>query len=234
MPHGMCLLWQPNLLALHVLSDAAIAISYYTIPFALIYFAIRRRDLAFRTIFVLTGAFILACGTTHVMGVVTLWYPAYWLDGIIKAITALVSIATAWAMWQAMPAALALPSTAQLERANGLLEHEIRERQRAESALLDANVGLETRVAARTAELEAEVAQRRRTEETLRASEERWRTVFETAAVGIATVGRDLRFMEANPTFQQMVGYTGDELNEMTVGDLTHRDDRADAQSSSI
>src|SRR5271166_5839362 len=230
MPHGMCLLWQPTLLALHVLSDSTIAVAYYTIPFALIYFTSRRQDLAFRPIFVLTGAFILACGTTHVMGVVTLWYPAYWLDGTIKLITALVSIGTAVAMWWAMPSALALPSTEQLAKANGLLEQEIRERQRAESALLDANVGLETRVAARTAELEAEVAQRRRTEETLRASEERWRTVFETAAVGIATVGRDLRFMEANPTFQQMVGYTGDELNEMTVGDLTHRDDRADAQ----
>src|SRR5271166_6674748 len=163
----MCLLWQPNLLALHVLSDAAIAMAYYTIPFALIYFASRRRDLAFRAIFVLTGAFILACGTTHVMGVVTLWFPAYWLDGTIKLITALVSIGTAVAMWWAMPSALALPSTEQLAKANGLLEHEIGERQRAELALRHANIGLETRVAARTAELEAEVAQRRRTEETL-------------------------------------------------------------------
>jgi len=231
MPHGMCLLWQPTLLALHVLSDSTIAVAYYTIPFALIYFTSRRQDLAFRPIFVLTGAFILACGTTHVMGVVTLWYPAYWLDGTIKLITALVSIGTAVAMWWAMPSALALPSTEQLAKANGLLEHEIGERQRAELALRHANIGLETRVAARTAELEAEVAQRRRTEETLRASEERWRTVFETAAVGIATVGCNLRFMAANPAFQSMVGYTEDELNGMTVRDLTHEDDRADTQN---
>src|SRR3954449_1084807 len=88
-PHGVCLLWQPELLWLHVLSDVTIALSYYTIPFALIYFVSKRRDLAFRGIFVLTGSFILACGTTHVMGVLTLWYPLYWLDATIKLATAL-------------------------------------------------------------------------------------------------------------------------------------------------
>jgi hypothetical protein len=72
-PHGFCLAWEPGLLGLHVISDAVIAISYYTIPFALLYFISRRRDLAFRGLFALSGAFILACGTTHIMGVVTLW-----------------------------------------------------------------------------------------------------------------------------------------------------------------
>src|ERR1700730_12371410 len=153
-PHGVCLLWQPGLLWLHVISDATIAIAYFTIPFALIYFISRRQDLAFRGIFLLTGAFILACGTTHVTGVVTLWYPAYWLDGTIKLATALVSIGTAYAMWHAMPLALALPSTAQLEKANSQLAHEIGERQRAGLALRDVNAELERRVAARTGELE--------------------------------------------------------------------------------
>ena len=50
-PHGVCLLWQPGLLWLHVLSDATIAIAYYTIPLALVYFVSRRHDLAFRGIF---------------------------------------------------------------------------------------------------------------------------------------------------------------------------------------
>jgi hypothetical protein len=106
----MCLLWQPELLWLHVLSDATIAIAYFTISFALVYFVSRRHDLVFRGIFVMTGAFILACCTTHVMGVVTLWYPAYWLDGLIKLLTAWVSIGTSYLMWRAMPLALALPS----------------------------------------------------------------------------------------------------------------------------
>jgi PAS domain-containing protein len=116
----------------------------------------------------------------------TLWYPDYWLDGMVKLFTAVVSIFTAAAMWWVMPKALALPSMAQLDDANRRLQHEIGQRQRAEAALRDANTALEQRVAARTAELEGEVAQRRRTEETLRSSEHRWRSMFEASAVGIA------------------------------------------------
>src|SRR3979411_970464 len=98
-PHGLSLLWEPELLWLHLISDSVVAIAYYTIPFALIYFISKRRDLAFRGIFALTGAFILDCGRTNVMGVLTLWYPAYWLDGMVKLFTAVISIGTAIAMW---------------------------------------------------------------------------------------------------------------------------------------
>jgi PAS domain S-box-containing protein len=230
-PHGVCLLWEPGLLWLLVLSDAVIAIAYYTIPFALIYFLSRRHDLAFRGIFLLTGIFILACGTTHVMDVVTLWYPDYWLDGIIKLFTAAVSAATAYAMWRAMPAALALPSTERLERANTSLAHEIGQRQRAEAALRDANAELERRVTVRTAELEAEVAQRRRTEETLRASEERWRGMFEASAVGIALTDENQRFVTANEAFQRMLGYTQEQLRSLGPVEITHEDDRQATQA---
>ena len=70
-PHGLCLAWQPELIALHVGSDAAIALAYYSIPFALIYFVWKRADFVFPSIFLLSGAFILACGTTHAMSIVT-------------------------------------------------------------------------------------------------------------------------------------------------------------------
>ena len=227
-PHGFCLAWEPVLLWLHVVSDSVVALAYYTIPFAILYFMARRQDLAFRSIFALTGTFILACGTTHVMDVVTLWYPVYWLDGIIRAFTALVSIGTAAVIWLVMPKALALPSTAQLEEANRRLQHEIGERERADAALRDANAELEQRVALRTAELESEVAQRRRTEEILRASEQRWRSMFEGSAVGIALTDRNRRFVAANEAFQRMVGYGEEELCALGPVDITHEDDRAE------
>jgi PAS domain S-box-containing protein len=137
-----------------------------------------------------------------------------------------VSIFTAAAMWWVMPEALALPSTAQLEEANGRLQHEIGERESAEAALRDANAELERRVAARTAELEGEVAQRRRTEDTLRASEQRWRSMFEASAVGIALTDENRRFVAANLAFQKMIGYTAEELSDLGPVEITYEDDR--------
>src|SRR5712675_719215 len=230
MPHGMCFLWQPELIALHVASDSAIALAYYSIPIALIYFVNKRTDLAFPTIFVLTGLFILACGTTHIMGVWTLWNPDYRLDGGIKAVTALLSIGTAIAIWKGMPLALALPSTAQLEQANKALGDEIGHRQRAEAALREGNAELERRVAERTANLQEEVVRRRGTEATLRASEARGRSMFEASAVGIAVMDQDNRFTAANEAFQRMIGYTGEELKSLGPLDITHEDDRETAQ----
>src|SRR5438270_13606877 len=91
MPHGMCFLWDPAVLWLNVIADALIAICYYAIPFVLFRFARQRKDLAFHWIFVAFGAFILACGTTHVLGIWTVWHGTYRLEGVVKALTAIAS-----------------------------------------------------------------------------------------------------------------------------------------------
>jgi PAS domain S-box-containing protein len=128
-PHGFCLLWEPGLVWLHALSDLGIGIAYFTIPMALAVFARRRRDLVFRPLFWLFAAFILLCGTGHLFDVLTLWVPAYWADGLVKAATAIVSIITAVGLWWLLPDALAFPSPAQLRAANAaLLESEARYR----------------------------------------------------------------------------------------------------------
>lgn len=110
MPHGACFLWLPSILWLHVISDAIIALSYFTIPFALLYFIKKRSDLAFPLVFILFGAFILLCGITHIIGIWTIWQPAYWIYGFVKLATAFVSIATALIVWRLMPVLLELPS----------------------------------------------------------------------------------------------------------------------------
>ena len=92
LPHGVCFLWDETLLLLHVVSDSLIALAYFSIPVALIVFVRRRKDLAFSWIFCLFATFILAYRTTHIMGVWTIWKPAYWLDGVIKALTATVAL----------------------------------------------------------------------------------------------------------------------------------------------
>jgi signal transduction histidine kinase len=120
-PHGFCLLWNPTLIWTYAVSDIGIGIAYFTIPLALAIFVQRRRDLVFRPIFWLFVGFILLCGASHWLDVLTLWVPAYGLEGIVKAATAVVSLITAVALWWQMPQALALPSPAQLREANSAL-----------------------------------------------------------------------------------------------------------------
>ena len=134
-PHGHCYLWKPGLVWLHIVSDSLIAISYYSIPLTLLYFVRKREDLPFNWIFQLFGAFIIACGTTHVMEIWTLWHPIYWVSGALKAITAMISVYTAVMLVPLVPKALALPSPAQLEATNLKLQQVLSDRIKAESAL---------------------------------------------------------------------------------------------------
>ncbi|MBD2465060.1 PAS domain S-box protein [Oscillatoria sp. FACHB-1407] len=132
-PHGHCYLWKPELLWLHILSDGWIALAYYSIPITLVIFVRKRQDLPFDWVFLLFGAFIVACGTTHLLEIWTLWHPTYWLSGFVKSITALVSVSTAVLLIPLVPKALALPSPALLEVTNRELEREIAERRKSEA-----------------------------------------------------------------------------------------------------
>jgi signal transduction histidine kinase len=152
-PHGHCYLWLPEILWLHVISDALITLAYYSIPLALIYLVHKRRDLSYGWMVAMFGAFILLCGTTHVMNLWTVWHGTYRLEGLVKLLTAVVSVATAVALWPLIPTLIALPSPLQLAQANRALQAQIVERQQAEEALRRAHDELEMRVAARTREL---------------------------------------------------------------------------------
>ncbi|KQP30810.1 ATPase [Methylobacterium sp. Leaf104] len=138
-PHGICLLWRPELIWTHVVSDAIIALAYFTIPIALGVFVTRRRDLVFGWMFWAFALFILACGTTHVFEIWTLWVPDYAAEAAVKAVTAAASIVTAILLWVLLPRALALPSPAQLRTANAELLARVRERDEALAALHEAH-----------------------------------------------------------------------------------------------
>jgi signal transduction histidine kinase/CheY-like chemotaxis protein len=120
-PHGFCLLWQPGLIWTYALSDSGIGLAYFSIPIALGVIARRRQDLVFRPLLLLFAAFILLCGATHWLDVLTLWSPIYGVQAAVKATTAVVSIFTAIALWKLMPAALSLPSPSQFREANAAL-----------------------------------------------------------------------------------------------------------------
>jgi PAS domain S-box-containing protein len=187
-PHGHCYLWQPALVWLNISSDALIAIAYYSIPITLLYFVKRRQDLPFHWIFLLFSAFIIACGTTHLMEVWTLWHPTYWLAGSLKALTAMVSVFTAIKLIPIIPSALAIPSPAQLEQANHALQVQISERLAIETELRHYQTQLEELVSDRTAQL---AASNRQMEDLLNREQEA-RAQAENAKAEIQTYAEQL------------------------------------------
>lgn len=132
LPHGYCFTWTPALLWSIVIADTSIALAYFSIPLAIVSY-VRRRKAAFpHGIAWLFCAFIFACGITHVMDVWTVWRPDYGLQAIAKILTALVSVATAIALWPLIPKALKIPSVDQLQGVIASLEAEVQRRITAE------------------------------------------------------------------------------------------------------
>ncbi len=113
-PRWHCGSWSDEEGWLHILSDAAIWGAYTAIPIVIGYFVLRRRDVPFPRIFWLFGAFIFACGTTHLLEAIIFWHPIYRIAGLVKLFTAVVSWATIVALVQVTPQALRLPGLAKL------------------------------------------------------------------------------------------------------------------------
>ncbi|MBC7970768.1 MAG: PAS domain S-box protein [Verrucomicrobia bacterium] len=231
-PHGHCYLWKPSLVWLHLVSDSLIALAYYSIPLTLFYFVRKRQDLPFSWIFLLFATFIVSCGTTHILEIWTLWYPTYWLSGGVKAITAIVSLLTAYMLVPLVPQALALPSPAQLEQANQALQTQIQRRSHIETELRQAQNQLEQRVQERTAalihaneQLQHEISDRKAIEAELRKREERFSTLFNgmedwVLVYHLTPDHQPGQLIEVNEQACQRLGYTRQELLTMSVVDL--------------
>ena len=103
MPHGMCIRWTTPLVGLHVVSDVFITAAYTMIPLMLAYVAIKRRDFKYTPVFWLFASFIICCGLTHAIGAWNFFHTAYWLEGFVLALTAFVSVGTAFALLPLLP-----------------------------------------------------------------------------------------------------------------------------------
>lgn len=155
MPHGYCFRWNPSLLWLFVISNVVTALSYFSIPLALGFFAYKRKDVSFKWILPLFSAFIFACGLTHVLSVVTIWNPVYGLSAIAEALTAIVSVITAVLLWPLIPKALRIPTPSSLLLVNKKLEAEILYHKKTKVQLSQLNTELDRLVELRTRELQA-------------------------------------------------------------------------------
>ncbi len=104
MPHSFCYLGNTTLITTHMVSDLLIGLSYVVISLTLLYLVRSSGGaIPFHWMFLAFGTFIIACGATHFMEVVTLWVPAYWFSAYVKVVTAAASVATAIALPLAMP-----------------------------------------------------------------------------------------------------------------------------------
>ncbi len=205
LPHGYCILWRPDILALHVVSDLLIAVSYFSIPLAIIVFIVRRKDLepAHRRIALLFGVFILGCGLTHVMGAVVFWWPAYVLDGAIKAFTAIASVMTSVVLWVMLPRLLLIPSPRALAQANARLEEEIVARRAALDELQSIRTSLESQVETRTRESAANAA--------------RLAAVLETVPDAMVIIDEVGSVQSLSATAERLFGYASREIAGQNV-----------------
>jgi PAS domain S-box-containing protein len=208
-PHGICLLWEPELIWLHVVSDAVIAMAYFSIPFALAIFVSKRRDLRFGWVYWSFGIFILACGLTHILSIYTLWVPVYGIEGLVKAATAVASIVTAGMLWPLLPKLLAIPSPFELRQAQEALKEEESKGRDSEQLL----------------------QQFRQTQQALRESMVRLTAVVETAVDGFILIDARGRILLFNPACERLFGYSADEVFHENVKMLmpqtysSHHDD---------
>lgn len=95
MPHGHCYLWKPELVWLMVASNFLIGLSYVSISSTLGYIVRKIKHLPFQGLFLAFGLFIITCGLTHFIDILTVWHPYYWVDATMRAICAISSVVTA-------------------------------------------------------------------------------------------------------------------------------------------
>ena len=128
-PSGQAFVGQPEVLWTHIVSDALIALTYFLILIALISFVRNRAGLSRRGTFALFGFFVFACAVIHLMEIWSIWHGTFRLFGFVKAITGVAGIGTAVLLLKAIPDALSLPSSEELNVARSLLEGEKTDRE---------------------------------------------------------------------------------------------------------
>ncbi len=194
--------WSPALGWLHIVSDTLIFCAYTSIPLGLLWFASRRPNVPLLPLLVLFSAFIFSCGLTHLFEAVIFWWPIYPAAGVMKGLTALISLVTAVVLVALLPKALAIPDLVRLN-------HELVESSTAREAiarnLTEKNQTLEL----------AEVA--------LRDQKERLRLALESSHLGLWDWRIDGGEVTADPLFWTLLGHPADGPSALPMQQwLTH------------
>lgn len=98
--------------------------AYFSIPVVMLFIIKKRKEQKFKGIVVLFALFILSCGLTHIFSIYTIWNGNYGLHGILKAITAVISALTAFVLYRSIEKIVSIPTPAELQKAQSLVEKE--------------------------------------------------------------------------------------------------------------
>jgi len=216
----------PLLMMVMAFANALIAISYASIPFFLIVFIRKRKDIPFTWVIFLFGLFILACGTTHFVHIMGLWWQVNWWQAAVDSLCAVISLATAVAVWPVLPRLLAIPSPAQLKAVNSELQKEKDRLVATQVELEQSYAGVEHRIEDATQELlmaniqlKKEIHERKQTESALLESEAKYRSLVHNMEIGIVVHAPDTSVIYANPMASQLLGLTPDQMEGKTAVD---------------
>lgn len=130
-PRWYCGQWTDFHGWLYIASDLAIWAAYFAIPVFIFFFLQKKKDIPLPKIFWLFMAFILLCGTTHLIDASMFWWPGYRINALFRFITAVVSWVTVFSLVSIFPEAVKL-------KTSGDFEKEIEERKRVEEELRQA------------------------------------------------------------------------------------------------
>jgi chemotaxis family two-component system sensor kinase Cph1 len=135
-PRWHCGYWSDFHGWLYIVSDLAIWLSYFLIPVIILnYFAKKRKAIKFHKVYFLFAAFILLCGVTHFLDASMFWVPMYRLNALVRLITAVASLLTAYYLIRILP-------QASQQKGSLELETEIQRRILAERRLEEVNTSL--------------------------------------------------------------------------------------------
>lgn len=225
-PHRLIYL-EPRLLWTNASADGVIALAYVVIAASLAVLVYRAgKRIPFSWMLVAFGEFLVAGALTHLIEVVVIWKPAYWLLTAVKVLTAVASAATAVLLPLTIPKAISLLESVEaaedrkrrLQEVKNVLQTQLETRSHDVQALAQ-------QIAARNRELAI-------ANHALACSEERYRVAFEAAAVGFSEVSLDGRWLRVNDRFCSILGYTPEELASLQVQDVTYPEDRQVDQES--
>jgi PAS domain S-box-containing protein len=140
--------WQQDVVALHAVSDAIIAVSYLAIASGILWVLLHRLHLSRgqRTLGWLLCLFMLICAAIHSADVLSLWQPMYGAQGLVKAGGALASVVTIAFMFPLLPDIVKLPSAQQVIDANERLQQELAAHNETRRAANAMRLDFETRI----------------------------------------------------------------------------------------